>query len=792
MTALIMASALVPAPAYAEGVADDVSAVNAIENASESQSSTSTEGEQQQGGVSSSAGSQDQSQVDGEVIVVFKDTAADGLNTLSTQQHASLDTVSNSCELVAQDENSSTVKANLRDGVSVDQAVDQLSTCDNVEIAQPNFRYHLLDTVDDPAAQYSTSGTSMNQWGLYSVGAFDAWDTVKCQGSVTVAVVDTGINFDHEDLKNNIDTQHAYDVVTGSQLTENDTDGHGTHVAGIIAAEANNGLGVAGVSYNAKILPVNVFSLSSTGELGSSTADLVKAYDYLDGLIDSGEVKDLHVVNMSLGGYETDSDDEVLEKSIAELDSEGVVTVAAAGNGNGVTGYTSASYPSDFEECVSVTSLDSDGLPSSFSDHNESKDIAAPGRSIWSTYRLNSSSYKSESGTSMASPMVAGAFALLYAENPDLDTSTAKQVIYDTATPLDDTGAYSDYGHGKLNVAAAVADPRVTSSLPASVMELQGSTRYDTMQQIVDEYCKTASEQLSGALPSTVIVASGENFPDALSASALAGAYSAPIVLTSGDSLSDQAAQEISSISPSKIIIIGGSAAISSNVESSISSIMPVGCSLERVFGSDRVGTSLAIYGNNRGSWGSTAILASADTFADALSAAPMAYASLSPVFLCSNGAISQETLDAISNGGFTKVIVVGGTAVIPDSTLLDIWNASHNIGITRLAGSDRYKTSQAVASYATSNGILNCSDVGFSSGQKAPDAQSAAPLMGMEKCPLLLVDDSEAGMDCMSEGGFVADNAKSIKSIKFFGGSVALPQQLRTAIIDAINSSRG
>ncbi|MGI6032445.1 MAG: S8 family serine peptidase [Coriobacteriales bacterium] len=304
---------------------------------------------------------------------------------------------------------------------------------------------------------------------------------------------------DHPDLEDNLNTDLAYDAYNKTSLVSEvdssfcgDRVGHGTHVAGIIAAEANNGEGIAGTSYNAEVLPIKVFD-DSSDDTSTTTEVLVRAYEYLEDCIDSGELTDLHVINMSLGGYGESEGDQELESAIETLyDDYDVVTVCAGGNGddygNPITSY---SYPADFDVCLSVTALNPDGTNATWSDFNDKKDISAPGVNIWSTWISDSSSnvkevdsayYACEDGTSMASPVVAGAVALCFAADPDATADEVVAAIKDTADEVDDssdsysrnsTGVTYRYWGGSVTVVSGSAG---ALNAAEAVAEITGTT----------------------------------------------------------------------------------------------------------------------------------------------------------------------------------------------------------------------------------------------------------------------------------------------------------------------------
>ena len=344
-----------------------------------------------------------------------------------------------------------------------------------VAYVQPNYRYRLMDEIvsDEPEDTYRDLQYYLDPWdpsfkkscGANITGAWELMGGIADEDPdpVTIAVLDSGCQTGHEDLRDSVDMDHAYNAVTDKQGADQieDSSGHGTHVCGIAAGTAGNGRGIAGVSGNyAKILPVNVF----VGKW-SDTADMLTAFRYLEELMDSGQLQQLHVINMSLGGYEgPDENDIALESYIGRMRSKDVLTVCAGGNGDeqyGLAYQDKFVYPGDFEECLCVTSLDSDGTNSIFSDFSKEKDISAPGSGILSTMidgkgtlgEGNDQQYGYLSGTSMASPLVAGVAALLWADDPQL---TADQVVEAITTTAAEVNPAVNSHEGKTGSAGAV------------------------------------------------------------------------------------------------------------------------------------------------------------------------------------------------------------------------------------------------------------------------------------------------------------------------------------------------
>ena len=319
-------------------------------------------------------------------------------------------------------------------------------------------------TVNDPEITKKAAGT----WGLESLDAFDAWETVKCAAgrpvrgtTVAVAVIDTGCDTGHEDLVDNIVA--SYDASGRNSVA--DFQGHGTHVAGIVSAEANNGKGTAGISYNAGLVIVK----ASTGDTDKfDTKTLTAAYDWV---IKNARTYNILVINLSIGGEAGSNGDTALLQRVDTAYAQGILTVAAAGNGGGSLKVPYACYPGDHETILSVMNLQNTaGGVTLHSDSNYNvddhpiKDVCAPGTSILSTisdepkgsqYHGNDS-YGTKTGTSMATPYVSGVAALVFTANPGLTPQQVMNVIENTATDLGASGWDRTYGYGEVNAAAAV------------------------------------------------------------------------------------------------------------------------------------------------------------------------------------------------------------------------------------------------------------------------------------------------------------------------------------------------
>ena len=304
------------------------------------------------------------------------------------------------------------------------------------------------------------------------------------------------------------------------------------------------------------------------------------------------------------------------------------------------------------------------------------------------------------------------------------------------------------------NVKVSVTNIEVPGEKPDKKpwSRLAGTDRYKTMQQIV-------KKGFDAGTSDTVIIATGENYPDALAASSLAGLSQSAIILTPKAMLALEAKSEIVRLKARKAIIIGSDAAVSSKVEKEIKAL---GLSTERVAGVTRVETAVAIYekGKTMSKWSKTAIIASSQSFADALSISSYAYAKNIPIFLSDgNKVLTKEVLTSLRADGFNDVIIVGSDAVVSkkvETQLASIGLSANKV--IRLAGTDRYDTSLKIARFTTSNG-LSANGIALTTGDNFPDALAGAALCGKSGSVILLTNENSK----QEAGKFVASHAKEI-----------------------------
>lgn len=338
----------------------------------------------------------------------------------------------------------------VSDDISAHMIASKLSQHPDIEYAEPVPVNKLLYTPNDP--EYDAG----NQFYLSVIKAAAAWDTDTGDPNVLIAIIDSGIDIDHPDLQGNLwtnpneslnqadDDNNGYtDDINGWDFFNDDNDvrpssgnTHGTHVAGIAAATTDNGVGVASISFNASYLPLKIGS-----DDGSSLAFGYEAILYAAAM-------GADVINCSWGSTQYSQTAADIIKQVTE---DGSLVVAAGGNDNNQSIY----YPAGYTEAIAVANTQNDGTKSLSSNYGPFIDVNAPGTNIYSTFPNNT--YGTSSGTSMASPVVAGLAALIKSTFPDIDNDQIRAQLLGTATRISLGNDTDKYLIGRGQVRADVA-----------------------------------------------------------------------------------------------------------------------------------------------------------------------------------------------------------------------------------------------------------------------------------------------------------------------------------------------
>jgi thermitase len=290
----------------------------------------------------------------------------------------------------------------------------------NVTFTEPHYIY-LKNQVND--TYYSNY-----QWNLPAIGTEDGWKVTRGSKNIKIAVVDTGVDLDHPDLSGRL--TKGYNAIANNDKPEDDN-GHGTHVAGIIASDTNNGKGVAGITWYNPIIPVKV--LDSKGSGGSF--NVAKGIRWA---VDHGA----NVINLSLGNYQSSA---VTAEAIRYAQKKDVIVISAAGNDNS----SQPSYPAAYPGVLSVAAVDWDGNRAKFSNYGDYIDVAAPGVDIASTYFK--AQYATLSGTSMAAPHVTALAGLIRSVDPSLKNTEVMDIITRTTQKAPQIGSKQYYGSGVID-----------------------------------------------------------------------------------------------------------------------------------------------------------------------------------------------------------------------------------------------------------------------------------------------------------------------------------------------------
>ena len=374
--------------------------------------------------------------VQGEILVRFKPHVG-GLGAQRSLNAEGLQTLEVS--------NSGYMRVQVPPGFE-EATIAKLRARGDIEIASVNHVLYATIIPNDPS--YGS------QWALPKINAPAAWDITTGSGSVIVAVVDSGLDTGHIEFSGRI--IHPRDEIEGDS-TPQDTCGHGTHVAGIIGAAGNNGTGMAGVAWHVKIMPVRALTKPENGFSCSGTEFAVQSG--IDWAVSHGA----KVINLSLGalpdvGQSCETVFPVMSQAITDAYNAGVLVVAASGN----NAASRLACPAAQAQALAVGATTATDQRSSYSNYGTGLNVMAPGDGIYSTFP---GGYANLSGTSMATPHVAGLAALLFSLNSSLAHTQVWNIIQNTADDLSPAGYDTQTGYGRINAGNAVESMTLQTSI---------------------------------------------------------------------------------------------------------------------------------------------------------------------------------------------------------------------------------------------------------------------------------------------------------------------------------------
>ena len=529
--------------------------------------------------------------------------------------------------------------------------------------ALPDVRVH-VDGAGDPYR--------VHQWGLDAVGATRVLPGERGDG-IVVAILDSGVQASHPELSGAVLPGWS---AFGDDPTV-DVLGHGTGVAGIIAARADDDLGMAGMADGVAILPVKVVDDHGAGW----------ASDVAEGIIWAVE-QGADVINLSLTATQ---DAPVLQDAVAHAAAADVPVIASAGN-HGAEGSPTV-WPAAYDGVVGVAAVDEDHAPADFASAGTWVDVAAPGVDV---FTAAPDGYQVVDGGSFAAPHVAAATAILLAARRDQPAvrsalpsrADAVEAVLTAADDLGEPGPDTATGAGLLDVGDALVGlgPRVVGGDPA-----------------------TTAAQMSATLvgrgrAAHAVVVSQDAWADALPATALAGLGN-PILLA-GDTLPEATRIELQRALPqdATVHILGGTQAVSATTQAELAAM---GFTVRRHAGATRIHTALAVAGIIADQAPVEEVLiASAAGWADAVAGGVLAARTGAPVLLSDPHALDPAVADLLTRIAPRTVTLLGGTAVLSAQVEADV-AAATGLAPGRLAGPTRLATALAVATAAAAEGLV-------------------------------------------------------------------------------------
>ncbi|WP_158318859.1 S8 family serine peptidase [Robertmurraya kyonggiensis] len=623
----------------------------------------------------------------------------------------------------------------VQEDENLDDVLEKLRNDPNVDYVEPNILKEQQEFSDDPLLS--------QQWYLQSVNVLDTWEMMNNNKEVRVAVIDSGVSSSHQDFSGKLN--NGFNSISKNENID-DYFGHGTRVAGIIAANTNNSIGIAGINPNVSIIPIKV---SEGGQL-----ELINIINGIYKAIDNGA----QIINMSYGAPVYS---EAEYRALLEAYLRGIVLVAASGNDG-----AEVNYPAAYPFVISVGSVNKRGYKSTFSNYGNELDVMAPGEGIVTTDLNNS--YVSVNGTSFASPVVSGVASLLLSEQSGLGPAQVQWLLENSTG----TSWNPSTGFGKID-----AYKMMTTNLPNLINDISndsGTAKTITLNAMNHEYLQINDDidwySLSISKTTKLHIELGHPNND--------------LVLwlqkKNGEIVEWEEFVDVGNIGEGENYIIDATpgeyniGVFDYNLRWSNESysLMVKNLELKRIYGTSRIDTAIEI--SKRG-WPNglthsekAVIMARADNPADALAAAGLAGIKDAPILLTYPNSLSDNIKNEIRRLNANKIYLLGGPLAIS----IGVENDLKKLGIPleRVFGQSRFETAYAVNSVA---GLGNSSEVLLVNGITVADALSASSISSVYKKPIYLASTNYLPISLPS----------SVKKVTILGGHLAISDGLEKSL---------
>ncbi|AOM81684.1 conserved hypothetical protein with cell wall binding domains [Salisediminibacterium beveridgei] len=616
------------------------------------------------------------------------------------------------------------------------ERIDTLHVYADEDSIQTFFHHPMVDYIEqDVAFQLDSSFTEMASsvfddydyiddplWNMVQMNREDAVSRDLTGQGVKVGIIDTGIS-PHPDI-------HLSGGISTVEYTADyyDDNGHGTHVAGVIAGRDNQA-GVVGLSPGVSIYSIKALDQMGNGHVSSLIAGIEWAMD-----------QELDVLNLSLSATQ---DIRSLERILQDAYNDGMLIFAAAGN-SGTTdpSLDTMTYPAKYDDVIAVGASNPSMERSIFSSTGDQVEFSAPGEQIISTYLDNR--YAVMKGTSAATPHVAALSALLFEEFPGLTHHQIRNRLQSYVIPTSINRSTREYGFG-------ISQYIDFKQEPATFDRLFGQNALETSAAIAREGWSQSD---------TVVLARHNEFADALAGVPLAAHENGPLILTRPDRLNDVTRDVLRDLRPKKVIILGGAEAVSLDVELAIRQME---IDVERVGGQNRYETATLIATKLfTNSSPSEAFIVTDRVFADSISIAPEAGKNGIPILLTQPERLSSATEAFIDSSDIDDITIIGGDIAVSSAVEGEL----QDYNVNRISGANRYETNKLInETYFKQHDH----QLFVARGDRFEDGLSGAALAAANESPLVLVSQNLTS----PTRAFIA--SRSFQRYMILGGDVAI-----------------